>query len=138
MNPEVDDCEKVVEALQKIFACRLLDETVEKLLDELKVLTGQETSKAVLMMWLEWRNAVKKLELNEQACVVLKTARSKRLYCKSRKQREIIKELFDIGFGLYEPGTKCDFQRGAENAFMYGYLMGMKADGVTAVKGGAA
>ena len=41
--------------------------------------------------------------------------------------KEIIKELFDIGFGLYEKGAKCNYQQGAENAFMYGYLLGVQS-----------
>lgn len=136
VNPEIKDYERVIEILQKIFTCKYLNRTLEKLFDELKTLTDKETDSAVLTMWSDWRDEVRKLELNEQAKAALKAARSNRLYHKSRKEKDIIKELFDIGFGLYEPKAECNWQQGAENAFMYGYLMGMKASGSDIVKGG--
>lgn len=132
VNSEAKGYERIVGILKKIFVCRLLNKETEKLFDELKVLTDEKTSDAALTMWIDWRKEVRKLELNEQAHTILKEARSNRLYYKSKKQREIINELFDIGFGLYEQEAKCDFQQGAENAFMYGYLMGMRANGTAA------
>lgn len=137
VNPGIKDYERILEILQSIFVCRYINNKLEKLFVELKALTDKETDSAVLTMWYDWRESVRKLELNEQANAALKAAKSNCLYCKSRKQKDIIKELFDIGFGLYEPKAECNWQQGAENAFMYGYLMGMKANSSDVAKGGA-
>lgn len=78
------------------------------------------------MVWVKWRDKVKRMELNALAGDIIKRMRSKRLYCKAKKKSEIVMELFNIGFGLYDDTAMNDFQKGAENAFMYGYLLGME------------
>lgn len=54
----------------------------------------------------------------------MKEAKSLRIHWIVKRNKEIIKELFEIGFGIYDKGAACDSQKGAENAFMYGYLLG--------------
>lgn len=57
---------------------------------------------------------------------LLKEAKSLRISWKVKRNKEIIKELFDIGFGIYGEKAICNYQGGAENAFMYGYLLGVQ------------
>lgn len=47
---------------------------------------------------------------------MLKASKSLRVHWKVKRNKELIKELFEIGFGIYEEGAKCDSQKGAENA----------------------
>ena len=65
--------------------------------------------------------------LDDSALAELKKSKSLRIHWTLKRNKEIIKELFDIGFGLYEKGAKCNYQQGAENAFMYGYLLGVQS-----------
>lgn len=48
------------------------------------------------------------------------------MHRRTKTNRELIKAAFDIGFGLYEEGSRCDFEKGAEYAFMVGYYMAMQ------------
>lgn len=78
----------------------------------------------------DWRHEKMKKALHDSALAELKKlkkSKSLRIHWTVKRNKEIIKELFDIGFGLYEKGAKCNYQQGAENAFMYGYLLGMQS-----------
>lgn len=75
-------------------------------------MTDQQTMFALHEAWSRCRKNVDRLELNEQAKGVLKQIRSKRLYYKARGESAVIKELFDIGFGIYEEKTERDWQQG--------------------------
>lgn len=68
-----------------------------------------------------------KKSLHDSALAELKKSKSLRIHWTVKRNKEIINELFDIGFGIYEKGTKRDYQQGAENAFMYGYLLGVQS-----------
>lgn len=126
INPAVENSKEISEIIQVLFREKCLNRKAEKLLDEFEKLTDKETHNCLFKIWIDWKNKVKKLELHNQAESVLKQARSKRLYYKAKKNREIINELFDIGFGIYDKEVKTDYQKGAENTFMYGYLLGME------------
>ena len=43
------------------------------------------------------------------------------------KISQTTKKYNNIGFGIYEKDAKCDYQQGAENAFMYDYLLGVQS-----------
>ena len=75
----------------------------------------------------DWRHEKMKKALHDSALAELKKSKSLRIHWTVKRNKEIIKELFDIGFGLYEKGAKCNYQQGAENAFMYGYLLGVQS-----------
>ncbi|MCM1225703.1 MAG: hypothetical protein NC548_65795 [Lachnospiraceae bacterium] len=105
----------------------------EKLLNRFSELTDGESSYILMSYFLDWRDELKKRDLYRQAMSILKTAKSLRISWKVKRNRQIIKELFDIGYGLYEKEAICDYQQGAENAFMYGYLLGVQTQ-----KGGTA
>lgn len=125
VNPEIKNSKELISIIKKIYNDRLLYQRTEKMFDEVAAMTDEQTANELHHAWLEWLEKVRKLELNETAGKILKDLRSNRLYYKSKKEREIIKELFNIGFGLYDDKSDCNWQQGAENAFMYGYLMGM-------------
>lgn len=126
MNPDMDESGRLMELSKKILNERYLNSRTEKWLDEFEETAGEEAGNAIFHVWMDWRAEVMKFELNEKARLALKQARSKRLYWKVKKNKEIIRELFDIGFGVYDEKASCDYQQGAENTFMYGYLLGME------------
>lgn len=99
----------------------------EKLLDEVKRITDEKTVDILVEIWFEWRKKVNRLEINERANMALKRVRSQRLYYRARKEKEVIRELFDIGFGVYDKKSYSNWQQGAENVFMYGYMLGAEA-----------
>ena len=98
----------------------------EQLFNEVATITDEQTAAELRHGWLDWLKKVRRLEQHEAAKGILKEIRSKRLYYRARKEQEIIKELFYIGFGLYDNKATCNSQQGAQYAFMYGYLSGMK------------
>lgn len=125
VNPVINGSKELVDIIKKIFGYRCLYKQTEKLFDKVETMTDEQTVNVLHYIWLEWLKKVRKLELNEAAQKILKDVRSNRIYYKARKESEIIKELFYIGFGIYDDNSPCNSQQGAENAFMYGYLMGM-------------
>lgn len=128
INPAIKDSKELVEVVRKIFEQKYLCGRTEKLLDEVEKMTDKQIANNLVRIWIDWKANVAKLELNEQAQAYLKEIKSNRLYHKAKKNKEVIKELFDIGFGIYDDKATCNYQQGAENAFMYGYLLGMKAN----------
>lgn len=119
LNKGLKNLEEIEEIIEKVMRSKYLP---EKLLDRFAELTDSESSYILQTYFLEWRE-----ELNRQALSMLKCAKSLRISWKVKRNRQIIKELFDIGFGIYEKKAVCDYQQGAENAFMYGYLLGVQS-----------
>lgn len=126
INPAVENSKEISEIIPALFRQKYLNKKSERPFDEIEKLIDKETTEYLQAILAKWRKKVKKLELHNQAESILKQARSKRLYYKTKKNEEIIEELFDIGYGLYDKEAKADYQKGAENTFMYGYLLGME------------
>ncbi|MFQ7336111.1 MAG: hypothetical protein ACLROW_04845 [Roseburia faecis] len=99
----------------------------EKLLDRFQELTNEDADRILIRIFCDWREEKRKKSLHDSALAELKKSKSLRIHWTVKRNKEIIKELFDIGFGLYEKGAKCNYQQGAENAFMYGYLLGVQS-----------
>ena len=99
----------------------------EKLFDIFLSLTDKQSHDILLKYWMNWREEINKRELYNKALEMLKASKSLRVHWKVKRNKELIKELFDIGFGIYEEEANADYQKGAENAFMYGYLLGVQS-----------
>lgn len=119
-----DKLKEIEEIIKKVMQSKYLP---EKLIDKFAELTDFESSYILQKYYCDWRDELRKRELNRQAMSMLKSAKSLRTSWKVKRNREIIKELFDIGYGLYKKEAVCDYQQGAENAFMYGYLLGIQS-----------
>lgn len=122
LNKGLEDLKEIKETIEKVMRSKYLP---EKLLDKFQVLTDKQSSYILQLYYSEWQEELQKRELNKQALSILKSAKS---FCTRRKverNRQIINELFDIGFGA--KGAVCDWQQRAENAFMYGYLLGAQS-----------
>lgn len=128
INPSIVGSKRLVEIVKELFCKKYMSGSAEKLLDETKRITDEKTVDILVEIWFEWKKKVKELEINECANIALKRVRSHRLYYRARKEKEVIRELFDIGFGVYDEKGHSNWQQGAENVFMYGYMLGMEAN----------
>ena len=124
LNKNLKNLKEIEEIIEKVMRSKYLP---EKLLDRFAELTDSESSHILQTYFLEWREELQKRELNRQALSMLKSAKSLRISWKVKRNKQIIKELFDIGFGVYDKKAVCNWQQGAENAFMYGYLLGVQS-----------
>lgn len=122
VNPDLNDSEKLVKMIDKLFMYQTMNDNASMIFDEIEQLADKKTCEIILMTWKKWREELESLKLHEQAEKALEEARSKRIYNKSRKEKEIIKRLYEIG-----KGESFNIPKGIENVFMYGYLLGMKA-----------
>lgn len=111
--------------IEKILRTRFLDKC-EKDFDKVEEIAGKKAGEALIYIWRDWREEREKAENKQSAEAIIKKARSERLMGKARKNAKLLKACFDVGFGMYEDGTKCDFQKGAEYAFMCGYMAAMQ------------
>lgn len=121
VNKDLEHADEIIELVKKIMQSKYLP---EKLFDEFLALTDKASDEILLKIYHDWRSACTERELYYQALSLLKEAKSLRIHWIVKRNKEIIKELFEIGFGIYDKGAACDSQKGAENAFMYGYLLG--------------
>lgn len=128
INPSIVESKRLVEIVKELFCKKHMSGSAEKLLDEVKRITDEKTVDILVEIWFEWKKKVNRLEINERANIALKRVRSHRLYYRARKEKEVIRELFDIGFGVYDEKGYSNWQQGAENVFMYGYMLGMEAN----------
>ena len=99
----------------------------EKLLERFQELTNDDADRILIRIFHDWYEEKRKKSLHDSALAELKKSKSLRIHWTVKRNKEIIHELFDIGFGIYEKDAKCDYQQGAENAFMYGYLLGVQS-----------
>ncbi len=126
INPKAENSQEVFEIIPVLLKQKYLNKRTEKIFDKVEKLVDKKTYNYIFKIWHKWREKVIQMELHSQAENIIKQIKSKRLSSKARKNSEIIRELFDIGFGLYEEKRKIDYQKGAENAFLYGYMLGME------------
>lgn len=112
--------------INRIMAVKYLDKA-EGLFEQFKKLQGERASTVLLYIWMGWRKERQAADLNKRALNTLNEIKRNRLVRKSRKEKDMISELFDIGFGVYNDEAKCDWDKGKEYVFEYGYMQGMKA-----------
>lgn len=124
LNKGLKNLKEIEEIIEKVMRSKYLP---EKLLDRFEMLTDEKSAEILLKYYSDWREELQKRELNRQALSMLKYAKSLRISWKVKRNKQIIKELFDIGYGIYDKKAVCDYQQGAENAFMYGYLLGVQS-----------
>lgn len=125
INPDAENSERLMELAEKILNARYLDRA-DKWFDEWSEIAGEDADDTLCRIWFDWRQQVSDYERNEEANAIIKKARGKHIYRTAHKNRHIIKEIFDIGFGVYNDKAECDWNQGAQNCFMYGYLLGLE------------
>lgn len=124
INKELENVKGVEETINKIMASKYLP---EKLFDTFESLTDKKSAYTLLNYWSDWRKKINERNLHDKASQILAASKSLHIHQKVKRNRDIIKELFDIGYGIYTEDPECNYQQGAENAFVYGYLLGTQA-----------
>lgn len=124
LNKDLKNLNEIEETIKKIMSSKYLP---EKLFDKFQSLTDEKSTNVLVRYYSDWRKQIREREVHEQALKMLKSAKGLRISWKIKRNKELIKELFDMGFGIYDDKATCNYQQGAENAFMYGYLLGTQA-----------
>lgn len=124
VNKDLDNLAQIKDLINKIMKSKYFP---DKVFDQFQKLTTESADNILIGIYLDWHHEKMKKTLHDSALAELKKSKSLRIHWTVKRNKEIIKELFDIGFGLYEKDAKCNYQQGAENAFMYGYLLGVQS-----------
>lgn len=125
LNKEIEKLQEVRDLIGQIMRQRYLDK-IENLLNQFEEIAGEKAGTTLLLLWDDWRHERQKAELKEKVDNMLRKARGKQIHRRARKNGEVARMAFDIGFGLYEEKSECKIQEGAEHAFMVGYLMAVE------------
>ena len=124
LNKDLDNLEEIKDIINSIMQSKYFP---TKLFDRFQALTDENSDRILIDIYINWCDGRRKKKLHDSALAELKKAKSLRIHWTVKRNKEIIKELFEIGYGIYDEKAKCDSQKGAENAFMYGYLLGTQA-----------
>jgi len=119
-----DNLKEIEDIINKVMMSKYIP---EKLISRFRNLTDSTSSCILQLYYLDWREQLRKRELYRQAISMLKSAKSLRISWKVKRNAKMIREVFNIGYGMYDEKAICDYQKGAENAFMYGYLLGVQS-----------
>lgn len=126
INEQLPNIKETMKLINKIMEAKYLDKA-EDLFDQFEKLHGKDAAAVLLNIWMDWRKEVQGVDRHKRGMDALSEIKKGRLIQKSKKCSDIIQELFNIGFGLYDDGTKCDCSKGAEYVYAYGYMQGLKA-----------
>ena len=130
LNSGLENYKEVERLVYKIMASKYMP---ERLLEKFDKLTDSNASSVLSEIHSKWRKEIIKRDLYRETEEALKSAKSMRIHWLVKRNREKIREAFDIGYGVYDKEKSCDWSGGAENAFMYGYLLGVQSEkGVSA------
>ena len=124
LNKDLKNLKEIEEIIEKVFQSKYFP---EELLERFEQLTDEKSADILARYYSEWRDEIRKRELYRKSLKLLKSAKSLRISWKVKRNRDIIMEMFNIGFGVYDENVSCDWNGGAENAFMYGYLLGVQS-----------
>ena len=126
INKSLENASELKELIEVVMQQKYLNSKMHRLLDEFEKKSSKEAGDILLFFWTDWRKAKNKRQSHDSMIEMLKEANKCHLHRKAQKYRDEIKMAFDIGFGIYEEGAKCDWQKGANNAFKLGYLMALQ------------
>lgn len=122
VNRALDFADDIVPLIDQIMERKYLDDGVtERLLDAFSDIAGKKSADTLFQIWMKWRDERLKVEEKEEAEKSLAVIRKRRLRMRLKGRKRIINTIFSIGFNLYNEKSS-DFEKGSENAFLYGYL----------------
>lgn len=99
---------------------------LDKLFEEIGRYAGKKGQTALVDARLRWIEMRELADRKEEAERIIAACRKERLLQKAKKEKELLEMIHNIGFGLYEEGYQCDFERGNEYCFAYGYLRALQ------------
>lgn len=98
----------------------------DKLYKQFKDIAGEKAADILNAIWQDWRKERMRADAKEKADEILSRVRKRHIRQSMKKRKDIIRAVFDVGYGLYDKKRLADFQNGAEYAFMYGYLCALE------------
>ena len=126
LNKSFEQVNKLIPLINKFMEQKYCGSKADKLYEEFKDIAGEQAAGICNAIWQDWRKERIKADAKEKAEEALSKARKRHIRQCVKKRGNVIQAVFDIGFGVYEKNTKADFKKGAENAFVYGYLCALK------------
>ena len=105
---------------------KYLNARTERVFDSFSEIAGKKACDILLRIWSDWRKERREADAMEEAEKALSRAGKRHIRKHIKQRSDIIQKAFDIGFGTYNKDCKTDFQKGAESAFVYGYLCAME------------
>lgn len=126
VNKSLEYAKDIVPIINKVMEQKYLNSRMEKLLDMFSESAGGKACKTLFAIWRDWQKERRKADARTQAEEIMKRVRKKHIRSHVKPNKDIIKAVFYLGFGLYEEDAKCDYDKGAEYVFMYGYLCGLE------------
>lgn len=126
LNKALNYAEELIPIINKLMEQKYLNSKTDKIYQQFKNLAGEKAGGVLIGIWQDWRKERILADTKEEAEKALLRARKRHIRKNVKKKEEVIKQAFDIGFGLYDERTTADFQKGAESAFTYGYLCALE------------
>lgn len=126
LNKSLRHTEDLITIINEFMEKMYLNSRMDKLYDEFKSIAGEKASGVLMEIWLDWRKERMKAAAKKKAEEALSRVGKRYIKKYMKKREDIIQEAFYIGLGVYEKNTKVDFQKGAESAFIYGYLCALE------------
>lgn len=125
INKECVFADRIVPIISEIMENRLIDERVDDLFIEVGAIAGSEASNLLGYIWYDWVNKREEADLYETAKDILQQIKETHIEKYAQEREDVIKTVFDIGYGTYDDKADCNYKQGSKNAFMYGYLCAM-------------
>lgn len=121
VNKSLYFADDIIPLLNLIMDRDLDDDEALSAHDKFADIAGGKAADTLLDIWRNWRKLRMKTDCRNQAEKILDKICRMNLKEHLEDRRCLIDEVFSIGYNLYNDKT-CDFQKGSENAFLYGYL----------------
>lgn len=123
VNRSLEFTDEIIPLIDRIMNQRYLDKGgTEDMFDKFSSIAGRKAEETLFRIWSDWRKKRIEADTKEFAEHELSRIRKRRLKNHLMDRKETARMLFSIGFGLYDQECSCDFGKGSENAFLYGYL----------------
>ena len=125
INKECDFADRIVPIVSDVMKNKLIDEHVDDLFNEVGAIAGKEVERLLIHIWYDWVCKREEADLYETANDILRQVKELHIEKHARKREDVIKTVFDIGYGTYDDNADCNYKQGSKNAFMFGYLCAM-------------
>ncbi len=87
---------------------------------------GQTAIVDARLRWIEMRELA---DRKEEAERIIAACRKGRILQKAKKEKEMLEMIHNIGSGVYDKEPSCDFSKGNEYCYAYGYLKALQSMG---------
>lgn len=126
LNKSFERAEELIPIINKFMELKWCNSRADRLYEEFEDIAGEKAASILNDIWQKWREERIKADAKEKADEVLRIVRKRHIRQNMKKRKDVIKAVFDVGYGRYDEKRLADFQNGAECAFMYGYLCALE------------